>query len=111
MNTGLPRHTTVMLWPSSIGSRLTSVVEAASVSAAGFIWLINGQAAVAAPAAPKAPVAYKRKSRLVSPSPWSLPAVSSAFDIFYPLADFVVVGLIEIMNAQTGNAPQTCFET
>ena len=68
MNTGLPRQTTVMRWPTSTGDRSTPVDASASVSAAGFMLSMNGQAASAAPTTPTAPVAISRKSRRVSPS-------------------------------------------
>jgi hypothetical protein len=68
MNTGLPRQTTVMRWPTSTGARSTPVEASASVSAAGFMLSMNGHAASAAPTTPTALVAINRKSRLVSPS-------------------------------------------
>ena len=70
MNSGLPRHFTVIAWPTCTGATFTSTVDSASVSAAGLRLLMKGQATAAAPTAPKAPVATMRKSRRVgSPCP------------------------------------------
>ena len=77
INTGLPRHFTIKRCPGSMGSKSTSVVDAARVSAAGFIWSTSGQTAAATPKAPKVPVASIKKSRLVSPST-ALSVLSSA---------------------------------
>ena len=44
MNTGLPRHFTVMAWPTWIGWTFTSIDDSASVSAAGLRLLMKGQA-------------------------------------------------------------------
>src|SRR5579883_2794195 len=71
MNTGFPRHFTVIAWPTAIGFTFTSMVERASVSAAGLRLLMKGQAVAIAPTAAMAPVATMRKSRRVG-SPWAL---------------------------------------
>src|SRR5215471_20110340 len=55
-----------MIWPSAIGVRSTSMgTPAAIVEASGFICAISGTSVAAAPMAPTAPVATKRKSRRV----------------------------------------------
>src|SRR5690349_2672242 len=70
MKTGLPRHFTVMAWPTWIGWTFTSIDDSARVSAAGLRLLMKGQATAARPTAPRAPVATMRKSRRVgSPCP------------------------------------------
>src|SRR5688572_11778804 len=65
MKTGLPRHFTVIPWPSARGVRSTSTVESARTEASGFIWEMKGQIAATPPTAAMAPVAIKMKSRLV----------------------------------------------
>src|SRR5437764_7197044 len=70
MKIGLPRHFTVMAWPTAIGFTFTSTWLNASVSAAGLRLLMKGQAVAIAPTAAKAPVATMRKSRRVG-SPWA----------------------------------------
>ena len=45
MNTGLPRHDTVMACPSLTGERSTSMEASAWVEASGFIWWMNGHSA------------------------------------------------------------------
>src|SRR5471030_2484545 len=57
MNTGLPRHFTVIAWPTAIAFTFTSTVESASVSAAGLRLLMNGQATAIVPTAAIEPVA------------------------------------------------------
>jgi len=57
MTTGLPRHFTMMLWPTAICEMSTSTVASASAAASGFIWSMSGQATSAAPTAAAAPVA------------------------------------------------------
>src|SRR5471032_589166 len=74
MNTGLPRHFTVIAWPTAIAFTFTSTVESASVSAAGLRLLMNGQATDMAPTAPIALVATMRKSRRVG-SPCTPPGI------------------------------------
>src|SRR5476651_866795 len=74
MNTGLPRHFTVIAWPTAIAFTFTSTVERASVSAAGLRLLMNGQATAIVPTAAIAPVATMRKSRRVG-SPWAPPGM------------------------------------
>src|SRR3954471_2341543 len=69
-NTGLPRHFTVIAWPTAIAFTSTSTEESANVSAAGLRLLMKGQAVAIAPTAAKAPVATMRKSRRVG-SPWA----------------------------------------
>src|SRR5882724_2388606 len=55
-----------MSCPSAIGARSTSIgAPAAIVEASGFIWEMKGQSVAAPPTAAAAPVATKRKSRLV----------------------------------------------
>ena len=52
MKTGLPRHFTVIAWPTCDRlRRSTSIEDSASVSAAGFILSMNGQAVAATPTA------------------------------------------------------------
>jgi hypothetical protein len=46
-----------MDWPGTMGERSTSVVEIASVSAAGFIWSMKGHNASADPTAVAAALA------------------------------------------------------
>ena len=65
MNRGLPRHFTVIAWPTWTGATFTSTVDSASVSAAGLRLLMKGQATAIVPMAPMAPVATMRKSRRV----------------------------------------------
>ena len=55
MNTGLPRHFTVIAWPTAIAFTFTSTVDSASVSAAGLRLLMKGQAVAIAPTAAMAP--------------------------------------------------------
>src|SRR5262249_15867494 len=55
-----------MIWPSAMGVRSTSMgTPAAIVEASGFICAISGTSVAAAPIAPTAPVATRRKSRRV----------------------------------------------
>jgi len=68
MNTGLPRHTTVMACPSLTGDRSTSVEASAWVEASGFIWWMNGHSARAAPTPAKACAAITMKSRRLGAS-------------------------------------------
>ena len=63
MNTGLPRHCTVIAWPSLIGARSTSVDDSASAPASGFICDTNGHSDTAPPTAANAGPASARKSR------------------------------------------------
>jgi hypothetical protein len=64
-NSGWLRHVNVTDWPGWIGARSISIEASASTSADGFIWSMNGHKVAAAPTAPMAPVAMKRKSRRV----------------------------------------------
>ena len=68
MNTGLPRHNTVMAWPSLMGARSTSMEASAWVDASGFIWWMNGHSASAAPTPAKAWAAMTMKSRRLGSS-------------------------------------------
>ncbi len=85
MNTGLPRHFTVMAWPTAIGFTFTSTWLSASVSAAGLRLLMKGHAVAIAPTAAIAPDATIRKSRRVG-SLWA-PAgmLEEAICVFAPL--------------------------
>ena len=86
MKTGEPRHLTVIAWPSSIGLRSTSVVEAASVSFAGFRLSSMGHTEAPVANAPSAPPARNRKSRRPPPSPCApaapAPSVLAEFAIW-----------------------------
>jgi hypothetical protein len=63
---GFERQNTLMICPSAIGARSTSIgAPAAMVEASGFICAISGTSIAAAPTAPTAPVATYRKSRRV----------------------------------------------
>ena len=68
MNTGLPRHDTVMAWPSFTGDRSTSMEASACVETSGSIWLMNGHSATAAPTPAKACAAMTMKSRRLGAS-------------------------------------------
>src|SRR5437899_7594455 len=85
MKIGLPRHFTVMAWPTAIGFTFTSTWLNASVSAAGLRLLMKGHAVAIAPTAAMAPDATMRKSRRVG-SPWA-PAgrEEEAICVFAPL--------------------------
>jgi len=66
----LPRHFTVIAWPTALDYTFTSIDDSANVSAAGLRLLMNGQAVAIAPTAAMAPEATIRKSRRVG-SPWA----------------------------------------
>ena len=43
MKIGLPRQNTLIIWPSAMGPRSTSIgAPAAMVEASGFIWAMSG---------------------------------------------------------------------
>src|SRR4051812_9999233 len=66
MNMGLLRQNTLMVCPSGMGARSTSIgAPAAIVEASGFICATMGQSAPAAPMAATVPVAIYKKSRRV----------------------------------------------
>src|SRR5882672_11657617 len=80
MKIGLERQNTLMIWPSAIGPRSTSIgAPAAMVEASGFIWAIIGTATAAAPTAPTAPVAMYRKSRRVGSAEIAVTVFKSLF--------------------------------
>ena len=81
MNTGLPRHITVMAWPSLIGARSTSMEASAWVEASGFICWMSGQSVAAAPTAANEPAATIRKSRRVGSSVCAAKASLLAFSV------------------------------
>ena len=57
MKIGFERQNTLIIWPSAIGARSTSIgAPAATVEASGFIWEMSGTKAAAAPTAPTAAV-------------------------------------------------------
>jgi hypothetical protein len=68
MNTGLPRHITVMACPWLMGERSTSMEASACVEASGFIWWMKGHRATAAPTPTKACAAMTIKSRRLGSS-------------------------------------------
>ena len=66
-NIGLPRHRMTICWPASIRLVSTSIgLPAASVSLAGFMLSMNGQATAPAPMAAPASVTTLSKSRLAT---------------------------------------------
>ncbi len=65
-NTGLPRHFTVTICPTSTLEMSISVEARARVEASGLIWLIRGQTTDPMPTAPTAPVAMKSMSLRVT---------------------------------------------
>ena len=83
-NIGAPRHRTTICWPGSI--RLVSMsigLPAASVSLAGFMLSMNGQATAPTPIATLAVVTKLRKSRLGTASgpPFGWDAVVAVADM------------------------------
>src|SRR5580704_8099435 len=85
MKTGLPRHFTVIAWPTAIAATFTSIEESANVSAAGLRLLMKGQAVAIVPTAAMAPEATMRKSRRFG-SPWAPAGIlEEAIRVFVPL--------------------------
>ena len=80
-NTGLPRQTMVIAWPSTIGARSTSTELSASTSRAGFMLSMNGHTSAPAPITAALPVSSFRKSRLVGSSAPTVLIASRTFTL------------------------------
>src|SRR6266436_3450144 len=86
-----------MIWPSAIGARSTSMgTPAAIVEASGFICEISGTKVAAAPMAPTAPVATRRKSR----------RVGSAADMVVTVSVLSVSHTVRTTDPIEGRAPR-----